>query len=299
MARTLKTTLAYILINRDGPRLHPGPRNYARSWIRDGALTSAALLQMGFTQEPREFIKWYAPYQLPDGKIPCCVDQNGADPVAENDSNGEFVFAVAEVYRYTRDIGFLTEMWPRIVRAVEYLDELRKSRTTDAYRSGDKQLFYGLLPQSISHEGYASKPVHSYWDDFFALRAFKDAASLAVAMGDEEHAQSFAALRDTFKTDLYASIARAIEQHKIDFVPGSAELGDYDPSSTAIALDRSARRRIFRRKSSVGRSTSTSTCSASVATARAGTRSRPTSCASPTRSSVSVGATKRSKCSTG
>jgi len=237
LARTLKTTLAYILINRDGPRLHPGPRNYARSWIRDGALTSAALLQMGFTQEPREFLKWYAPYQLPDGKIPCCVDQNGADPVAENDSNGEFVFAVAEIYRYTRDIGFLTEMWPRVVRAVDYLDGLRKLRTTDAYGDGAKRLFYGLLPESISHEGYASKPVHSYWDDFFALRAFKDAASLAIAMGDDEHAQSFAALRDTFRTDLYASIHRAIEEHKIDFVPGSADLGDYDPSSTAIALD--------------------------------------------------------------
>src|SRR5262249_5050495 len=52
IARVLKSTLAYILINRDGPRLQPGPRNYARSWIRDGALTSGALLQMGFTQEP-------------------------------------------------------------------------------------------------------------------------------------------------------------------------------------------------------------------------------------------------------
>jgi hypothetical protein len=237
MARTLKSTLAYILINRDGPRLHPGSRNYARSWIRDGALTSATLLQMGFTQEPREFLKWYAQYQMPDGKIPCCVDQHGADPVAENDSNGEFVFAVAEVYRYTRDIGFLTEMWPRVVRAIEYLDALRQQRRTDAYKSGAKQLYYGLLPQSISHEGYASKPVHSYWDDFFALRAFKDAAMLAVAMGDDEHEKSFRDIRDTFGADLYASIARAIEEHKIDYIPGSAELGDYDPSSTAIALD--------------------------------------------------------------
>src|SRR5262249_37646898 len=40
---TLKTTLAYILINRNGPALRPGARNYARSWIRDGASTAAAL----------------------------------------------------------------------------------------------------------------------------------------------------------------------------------------------------------------------------------------------------------------
>ncbi len=60
---TIQSTLAYILVNRDGPRLQPGPRNYARSWIRDGALTSSALLEMGFTQEVREFLDWFAPYQ--------------------------------------------------------------------------------------------------------------------------------------------------------------------------------------------------------------------------------------------
>jgi F5/8 type C domain-containing protein len=237
MARTIKSTLAYILVNRDGPRLQPGPRNYARSWIRDGALTSAALLQMGFTQEPREFLEWYAPYQLPDGKIPCCVDRRGVDPVSEHDSNGEFVYAVAEIYRYTHDIGFLTEMWPRVVKAVEYLDNLRKRRTTEEFRAPAKLSLYGLLPQSISHEGYASRPVHSYWDDFFALRAFKDAASLAVAVGDDDHAAAFGAVRDAFRNDLYSSISRTMEEHGIDFLPGSAELGDFDPSSSAIAID--------------------------------------------------------------
>jgi len=28
-------------------------------------------------------------------------------------------------------------------------------------------------------EGYSAKPMHSYWDDFFALRGFKDAAFIA------------------------------------------------------------------------------------------------------------------------
>ena len=234
---TIKSTLGYILVNRDGPRLQPGPRNYARSWIRDGALTSSALLETGFTSEPRRFIEWFAPYQRPDGRVPCCVDRRGIDPVSENDSHGEFVFAVAQIYRYTRDIGFLSEMWPRVVRAIDYIDLLRRQRTTDAFRAPDKVAFYGLLPASISHEGYASRPVHSYWDDFFALRALKDAASLAVAMGDDERADSFAKLRDAFRADFYASIARTIESHAIDYVPGSAELGDFDPSSTAIALD--------------------------------------------------------------
>ena len=47
---------------------------------RDGAFASTALLQMGFITEVRDFLRWYAPHQFGDGKIPCCIDQRGADP---------------------------------------------------------------------------------------------------------------------------------------------------------------------------------------------------------------------------
>src|SRR5205823_568535 len=154
VVRALKTNLAYILINRDGPAIRPGSRNYARSWIRDGALTSLALLQLGTAAEVREFIEWYARYQTADGKVPCCVDRRGADPVVENDSPGAFIFA----------------------------------------------------------------------------------AALAVVVGDDEHATKFAALRDAFRESVYASIVRTVADHGIDYIPGSVELGDFDPTSTAIAV---------------------------------------------------------------
>jgi hypothetical protein len=78
--------------------------------------------------------------------------------------------------------------------------------------------------------------VHSYWDDFFALRGLKDAADMAVVLGDDERATSIAALRDDFRQTLYASIGRAVANHGIDYIPGSVELGDFDPTSTSIAL---------------------------------------------------------------
>jgi len=235
-ARAVKTTVAYILINRDGPAIHPGPRTYARSWIRDGAITSGALLEMAFTQPVRDFVHWFAKYQLPDGRIPCCVDRRGADPVPEYDSNGQFIYIVAEYYRFTRDIGFLEEMWPAVVRATDFIATLRQTRLTDEYRRVDKQPFFGLLPESISHEGYSSHPVHSYWDDFWALRGVKDAAALATVVGDEEHARAYRELRDAFRTNLYESITKTMGAHHIDFIPGSAELGDFDATSTAIAV---------------------------------------------------------------
>jgi F5/8 type C domain len=236
IVRTLRTTLGYILVNRSGPALQPGSRTYSRAWIRDGAMISAALLEMAFTQEVRDFIRWYAGYQYPDGKVPCCVDRHGADPLPENDSDGEFLYAIAEYYRFTRDIGFVNELWPNALNAVRHIESLRGQRLGEAYTKPGKRAYYGLLPESISHEGYAAHPVHSYWDDFFALRGLKDAVVLATVMGDADAAARIGALRDALQHDVHASIAAVITERKLDYVPASVELGDYDPSATAIAL---------------------------------------------------------------
>jgi hypothetical protein len=237
LARSIKSNLAYILINRDGPAIQPGSRVYARSWIRDGALTSAALLGMGHTQEVREFLQWYAPYQFPDGKVPCCVDARGADPVPEHDSHGELIYTMMEYYRYTRDVGFLRAMWPYALKAVGYIDHLRQQRLTDIYQTPELYMYVGLVPESISHEGYSSAPRHSYWDNFFILRGLKDAAAMAAILGEDEAAEWIAAMRDAFRNDLYASILKTIELHQIDYIPGSVELGDFDPTSTTVAID--------------------------------------------------------------
>jgi hypothetical protein len=236
LVRTLKTSVAYMLINRDGPALQPGSRSYARTWIRDGALESAALLRTGHAAEVRGFLLWFAPYQFASGKVPCCVDARGADPVPENDSNGEFLFLAGEYWRFTRDRATVETVWPHVEKAVAYLDELRRQRRTDEYRLPGKRKFFGLLPESISHEGYSAHPVHSYWDDFFALTGLKSAADLAAALGKSEEAERWGAIRDEFRTDLYASLNRTIAEAGIDYIPGSADLADFDATSTTIAL---------------------------------------------------------------
>ncbi|MEO8909766.1 MAG: discoidin domain-containing protein [Gemmatimonadaceae bacterium] len=233
--QTMRTQLADILINRDGAAIQPGSRSYSRSWIRDGSLTSTALLRLGHAADVKDFIDWFAPFQYPNGKVPCCVDEHGATPVPENDSHGEFIYLVAEYYRHTGDKAELEKMWPHILGAVTYMDSLRHERMTEAYTVGANKAFYGLLPQSISHEGYSAKPVHSYWDDFFALRGFKDAAFIATELGKPEAAQ-FAAMRNSFRSNLFESIRQVVITRRIDYIPGSVELADYDPTSTTIAV---------------------------------------------------------------
>ena len=236
IADTLRTSLAYILISREGAALQPGTRAYARTWIRDGAMMSEALLRMGQAGVVRDFITWFAPHQFSSGKTPCCVDARGADPVPENDSPGELIFTVAELYRFNHEISELEMLWPYVLRAVEYMENLRAQERTPANRSPARRALYGLMPASISHEGYAAQPMHSYWDDFWALRGYEDAVDLARALGKTDEAERLAHFRDEFRNDLLASIRAAVQQHDIDYLPGAAELGDFDATSTTIAL---------------------------------------------------------------
>ena len=232
--QSLVASLAWILVNREGPRIQPGPRAYRRSWIRDGALTSCALAEMGFAEEARAFFRWYAPHQHPDGRVPCAVDRRGVDLAVEHDSHGELVWGIAETFRLTGDQAFLRELWPYARKAADAITLLRAQRLGDAHRG---TACFGLLPESISHEGYAASPVHAYWDDFFAVRALADAAELARAVGETGSAARFARERDAMRADLAASIAATMKQHGIDYLPGSVELGDFDPTSSAIAFD--------------------------------------------------------------
>ena len=232
---TLRTALANMLISRAGPRLQPGTRSYARAWIRDGAMISEGLLRLGHGDVAEQFLRWYAPYQFANGKVPCCVDDRGSDPVPENDSQGEFIYTVAEIYRHGGDKQLLAEMWPRVQGAVRYMDELRLSERTETQKREHPEL-YGLMPASISHEGYSAKPMHSYWDDFWALRGYKDAVQIAGWLGHDEEAKTIAVSRDQFASDLYATLDATAAKHGIDFIPGAAELGDFDATSTTIAL---------------------------------------------------------------
>ncbi len=230
---TLRTALAHVLINRDGVKIRPGTRSYARSWIRDGAMTSEALLRLGHAAEARAFLEWYAPFQFANGKVPCCVDKRGADPVPENDSHGELVFLAAETARYTQDHALAAAMWPYVDKATRHLDALRASERVEANRGTER---YGLLPPSISHEGYSAKPAYSHWDNFWGLIGYDSAIRLAEQLGRNDDARRLSASRDTFRADILDSLDASARKFEIGFIPGAADLGDFDATSTTIAL---------------------------------------------------------------
>jgi len=232
----LRSSLAHMLMSRQGPILQPGTRSYNRSWIRDGAMMAEGLNRLGMADLSADYLRWYAPYVFDNGKVPCCVDARGADPVPENDSHGEFVFLTAETYRYTKDEALLRQVWPQVQKAIAYMDELRASTRTPAFEAPDQRHLYGLLPPTISHEGYSDKAAYSYWDDFWGLLGYKDAVFIAETLGDADAAARFAAARDQFAADIRASITATAAHHGIDWIAGAADRGDFDATSTTIAL---------------------------------------------------------------
>ncbi len=238
LINTLRSNLAYILINKDGNALQPGSRCYDRSWIRDGALMSESLLKMGITKDVKDFIDWYSDYQFPSGKVPCVVDKRGADPVPENDSQGEYIYLLKEYFNFTKDTSVLAVHWKNIQSTVNYIKYQISEESTERNRNGtdEQKSFYGLVPASISHEGYSAKPMHSYWDDFFVMKGLKDAASIAEILGKKKEIEEYSELRDEFRKNLYHSINLAMKNKKIDYIPGCAELGDFDATSTTIAI---------------------------------------------------------------
>lgn len=78
--------------------------------------------------------------------------------------------------------------------------------------------------------------MHSYWDDFWGLTGLKDAAWLAARSGRADEARLLTARADAFRGDILASLDAAMAHHRIGFLPGAADLGDFDATSTTIAL---------------------------------------------------------------
>jgi hypothetical protein len=68
------------------------------------------------------------------------------------------------------------------------------------------------------------------------LLGYKDAVAIAGELGDTNAEERMTAARDEYRADLYASLRNAMTHHRIDYLPGAADRGDFDATSTTIAL---------------------------------------------------------------
>ncbi|WP_315388495.1 discoidin domain-containing protein [uncultured Stenotrophomonas sp.] len=240
----LRAQAAYMLINQTGPAMQPGPRNYNRSFIRDGMATSAVLLRMGESKIARDYLAWYTEHGVHDNGLVSPILNNdgsvntGFGSDIEYDSQGQYVALVADVARLDGGPESVRAYLPKVKAALRFLQELRERTLVPGYMANQPapERFAGILAPSISHEGYPA-PTHSYWDDYWGLKGWHDGAWLAESLGDHETAawarEQYRLLHDA----LAASIRATMAWKGIDFIPSSADLGDGDPTGVSIALD--------------------------------------------------------------
>ena len=112
----MKASLAWILVNRDGPASSPARGTTRARGSATARSRRAALLEFGFSREVREFLALVrAATSSRTGRSRAASTARGADPTPEHDSNGEFIYAIAEYYRFTRDSASLRDLWPNVV----------------------------------------------------------------------------------------------------------------------------------------------------------------------------------------
>jgi hypothetical protein len=235
---TLEAQIAYILVNATRVAFKPGPRNYDRTWIRDGSSQALALLWAGLVDEAKRYVLWYAERIYPSGLVPPILNVDGSvnrgyGGDIEFDAQGEFVGVAAEVYRVAKDRAFLEAVFEPVVRATRFIETL-VAQTNAAHDPASR--FYGLVAPSISHEGY-SKPSFSYWDDYFALSAWRNCEYLAREIGDHAAADHARAQGEALAASLTRSIRMTAAAMKSNLVPGSADREDVDPPSTSVAFE--------------------------------------------------------------
>jgi len=241
---TLRAQLGYMLVNAKGPVLLAGPRNYDRSFIRDGSATAATLLRMGVPTPAREYLRWYADHGVrKNGLISPILNNDGSvnrgvGSELEYDSQGEFVSLVAEVARLNGGAASVRVYLPAVRGALQFLQTLRERTLVPGYQgtSDSPQRFRGILAPSISHEGYPA-PTHSYWDDYWALKGWQDGAWLAQQWQLNDMAKWATEQGGLLRDSLAASVRATMEWKHIDYVPASAEFADIDPASVSIGLD--------------------------------------------------------------
>lgn len=240
----LRAQGAYMLINQTGHAMQPGPRNYDRAFIRDGAATAAVLLRMKQPAVARDFLRWYTDHAVRgSGLVSPILNQDGSNWTGygsdiEHDSQGQYIGLVADVARLDGGPESVRAYLPAVTGAMRYLQVLRERTLVPGYMAGQPapERFRGILAPSISHEGYAT-PAHSYWDDFFGLQGWRDGAWLAAALGDAKTA-AWAREQDALlRTSLAASIRATMVWKGEDRIPADADMGSADPTSVSIALD--------------------------------------------------------------
>ena len=199
-------SLVYQFIGRDKAELHAGEGFYDNLYLRDGAYQAVSLAHAGFLSEARESLEFFPRYQRESGQF---WSQPG-----QLDANGYAVWALAEYGRLAGDVEWLKSMFPRLRRAVAWVE---KTRRTDR---DVMSLFFGIMPPAPADgENLWAGKNHILGYDWWNLRAVQSTADVAARLGLAEEETALRAESVAYRR----AILRAVEKTGLAYYPPSYE----------------------------------------------------------------------------
>ena len=136
---TLLSAHVCQLIANDHGEVHGGEGFYDKFFIRDGAYQVLELEESGLWDVARKSLDSYLACQLPEGRF----QSPGGFEVEEWDANGQAVWVLWQYYKLTGDRAWLEQVYPRMMKAVEWTMKARREAAADSP-------FAGLLPAAIA-----------------------------------------------------------------------------------------------------------------------------------------------------
>jgi hypothetical protein len=191
---TFDASLMYDLLARnavDGQFVQTvNQLQYHRFYLRDSADFVRMYDATGYSKIASEDVAFFGTRQLADGDF--------LSQPQQYDGWGEALWTFGEHYRRTHDLAFAQAIYPRVVRAVAWLQQ---ARAADPLH---------LMPASdVKDNEYVAGHLSGY--NFLALDGLGGAIELAEATGHAEDAARFQAERDAYRATFLKQLAKATE----------------------------------------------------------------------------------------
>lgn len=189
VVNTFKANLIYDLIARekeDGFYIQKVNKfQYNAFWIRDASHIVRMYLLSGYFNFAKQCLKFFSKYQEPDGNF---VSQGG-----QFDGWGQTMWIYGQYYRFTHDKEFAEEVYPSILKAVDWLE---KARAMDPLN---------LMPETSPGDNENING-HISGHNFWALVGLRNIIAIAKGLGNTEDVKRFEAEYN----DFYATLMKRL-----------------------------------------------------------------------------------------
>lgn len=219
--KTFRASLMYLMLARERVPVrneHHHDENlyiqtvnlaqYHAFWLRDGSHMVHAYDLTGHPRNAAEALNFFATFQQPSGEF---LSQHG-----EHDGWGEALWAYGQHFQLTGDRHFARTIFPRVQRAVAWLEQARAS---DPLR---------MLPGGAPHDDeLPSGWGHLTGDNFYALDGLHEAIRMAQALEHKRLAADWKAQYQDYYHDLFQLLGQLAKTNG-GFIPACLDTRGYD-----------------------------------------------------------------------